>query len=78
MVKRYFSYILLLFCIPLLCACHHSGFDTQTGNLGHRVDKLKETITEKKTETNINIIYLGRDYENNNFGPGKIKFVFEK
>ena len=80
MIKICFLYILVLFCVPMLCACEHSKINTQTGTLGHRADKLNEYVVTqtKKIERNPNIIYLGRDYENNNFGPGKIKFVFEK
>ena len=82
MVKKTLAYFLTFLFLPMLCACNGTTINTQTGNLGHRADKLQEyvgnTNVSKDIESKSNIIYLGREYENNNFGPGKIKFVFEK
>lgn len=80
-MKNITKLIILVLC-PMLCGCEASKIQTQTGNLGHRADKLKEYVSSpssnNKIEIKSNVIYLGKEYENNTFGPARIKFVFEK
>lgn len=81
-MNKFIIFFLIIILSPVLCGCESSKIQTQTGQLGHRADKLKKYVSpsliEPKVEINSNIIYLGKEYENNTFGPAKIKFVFEK
>ena len=41
---------------------------------------LKQYATgqvDTSVEMKSNVIYMGKEYENNTFGPGEVKFVFE-
>lgn len=81
MVKRILALLIVFMISPFLYACQQEQIVTSTGGLGHRAEKLQKMLpnsSTKKTTHGSNIIYLGREYENNHFGPAGIKFVFEK
>ena len=82
MVKRVVVLTLILSSSLLLCACQPTvTIQTQAGGIGHRADKLKQYMggeADSSIEIKNNVIYMGKEYENNTFGPGKVKFVFDK
>ena len=82
MVKRVLSLISLATCSLLLCACAPTvSLETKSGALGHRADKFMNYANiEKNTDVEMknNVIYMGKEYENNTFGPGAVRFVFDK
>ncbi len=81
MVKKVFLILVITALTPLFCACGQSGgFVTSTGKLGRRAEVYKQYTVPRKNppEQKNGVIYLGRDYENNKFGPSAVKFVFEK
>ena len=81
-MKKIFHFILIMLIIPLLCGCQQTvQIKSEAGGLGHRADQFKNYIKsppDNGIEIKHNVIYMGKEYENNTFGPGKIKFVFEK
>lgn len=82
MLKKVLVILMLSIISPLFCACGKGEIVTSTGKLGHRADTYKKYLPAQpsaaKPGTKGNVIYLGREYENNHFGPAGIKFVFEK
>lgn len=80
MVKKVFLVLVITALTPLFCACgNDGGFVTSTGKLGRRADAYKQYSPLNNTPEQKNgVIYLGREYENNQFGPSAVKFVFEK
>lgn len=81
MVKKVFLILVITAISPLFCACDKNGsFVTSTGKLGRRAEIYKQyTVPRNNPPVQKNgVIYLGREYENNQFGPSAVKFVFEK
>ena len=82
-IKKFFFICVLFFLPMMLCACQkQQHIVTSTGGLGHQADNLEKMVKTGKVpsshKSTYNVIYLGRDYENNTFGPPRLKFVFEK
>jgi len=82
MVKKSLIILTLLCVTPFFCACEKAGIVTSTGKMGHRADNYRKYLpvsnAKSAPQTKGNVIYLGREYENNHFGPAGIKFVFER
>lgn len=82
MVKKVLISLLCVFITPFLCGCEHKKIVTSTGGMGQRVEMLKKYTPVSTSKNSVtsgkNVIYLGREYENNHFGPTGIKFKFEK
>lgn len=82
MVKRLFALFCIIAFAPFLSGCQSVQIESKAGSLGHRADALKKYVGDfsngASVEIKSNVIYLGREYENNTFGPARIKFVFEK
>lgn len=85
MGKNLFLLFLIGALCPFLCGCQTVQIQTQSGGLGHRADALKKYVggssydsIDNGIEIKSNVIYMGKEYENNTFGPGRVKFVFEK
>ena len=78
---KVFYIVLLAIITPFLCSCRPAvTIQTTSGGLGHRADMLKQYASgqvDTSVEMKSNVIYMGKEYENNTFGPGKVKFVFE-
>lgn len=81
MVKKFFVSLIILSCSPFLSACNNGSIVTSTGSLGKRAEVINKYMHQnspkKSNDSKSSVIYLGRDYENNQFGPSNIKFVFE-
>lgn len=84
LLKKYF-FVAMVLVLPLfLCGCQKKHIVTSTGEVGHRAENLQKMMhsgnlnVPSSKDTRAGVIYLGRDYENNHFGPPKLKFVFEK
>ena len=80
MLKKSLSILLLAMITPLFSACQKGEIVTSTGSLGQRAEKLKHLLPNDKPapKERSGVIYLGREYENNQFGPAAVKFVFER
>lgn len=80
MKKTIFLVGLIIFATPFLTACEKAGFVTSTGELGKRTQVYEKYIPNQSKEykkSTSSVIYLGRDFDSNNFGPPAIKFVFD-
>ncbi|MBQ2870462.1 hypothetical protein IJE86_02045 [bacterium] len=83
-LKKYFFFVSFLILPLFLCGCQKKHIVTSTGEVGHRAENLQKMMhsgnlnVPPSKDTRAGVIYLGRDYENNHFGPPKLKFVFEK
>lgn len=84
LLKKYF-FVAMVLVLPLfLCGCQKKHIVTSTGEVGLRAENLQKMMDSENLnvppskDTRAGVIYLGRDYENNHFGPPKLKFVFEK
>lgn len=83
MLRQATGLLLITLIVPFLCACQPAvQIKSEAGGLGHRADLLKQyTGGSRSGDTSVemknNVIYMGKEYENNNFGPGKVRFVFE-
>ncbi len=83
MFKKATGLLLITVIIPFVSACQPAvQIKSESGALGHRADLLKQYASgshpvDTSVEMKNNVIYMGKEYENNTFGPGKIRFVFE-
>ncbi len=78
MMKKSLAVLILILSSALLTSgCNKSKIVTSTGQMGHRTDKYKAIAPASSPNSHTNVIYLGKEYGKDNFGPNGVRFVFD-